>query len=173
VVEAAGLVMKIAARVGEHAFEVTVSRQNGKLLVEIDGQERLVDARKLEADFYSILVDGKSYEVSVETRGSAFHVRHGAAERVVELSDPSRGARQELRSTAGGAENVVSVMPGKVVRVLVAAGDRVERGAGLVVIEAMKMENEIASPKAGLVSAVHVEPGKTVESGATLVVIDG
>jgi biotin carboxyl carrier protein len=64
-------------------------------------------------------------------------------------------------------------MPGKVARVLVSVGDTVEAGSGLVVIEAMKMENEITSPRAGRVTAVEVEQGRTVESGAPLVIIEG
>jgi biotin carboxyl carrier protein len=63
-------------------------------------------------------------------------------------------------------------MPGKIVRVLVGEGDDVEEGQGVVVVEAMKMENEIGSPKDGKISAVKVESGQTVESGATLVVVE-
>ena len=164
--------MKIAATVGGRTCDVTVSRDNGNLRVAVDGVERIVDARKLEADFYTILMEDRSYEVSVEARGTQYHVRHGAAERIVELSDPSRGAREALRASSSGPENVVSVMPGRIARVLVAVGDDVEAGAGLVVVEAMKMENEITAPRAGRVAAVHVEAGRTVEAGAALVRIE-
>jgi biotin carboxyl carrier protein len=166
------VVVKIAATVGGRTCEVTVSRDNGNLRVAVDGVERIVDARKLEADFYTILMEDRSYEVSVEARGTQYYVRHGAAERIVELSDPSRGAREALRAASTGTENVVSVMPGRIARVLVAVGDDVEAGAGLVVVEAMKMENEITSPRAGRVAAVHVEAGRTVEAGAALVRIE-
>ena len=73
---------------------------------------------------------------------------------------------------AEGPQQVVSAMPGKVVRLLVGEGDEVEQGQGLVVVEAMKMENEIAAPRAGTVRSVPIAPGQAVEGGAVLAVID-
>lgn len=164
--------MKITARVGDRIREVLVERVDGQFLVTVDGQPRRVDVHKLEGDFYSLLVDGRSHEVSVEPNGDSYRVRNGAAEAVVMLTDPSRRGREDLRASGHGPENVVTVMPGKVVRVLVAEGDEVARGQGLVVVEAMKMENEIAAPRPGRVTSLRVEPGRAVEAGATLVVIE-
>ena len=163
--------MKFAAKVGDTVHEIVVTRRDAVYLVTLDGVEHEVDARKLEADFYSILVESKSYEVSVESTGAKYVVRHGAHEQVVELADASFGGRDEL-GKRGGVHAIDSVMPGKVVRVLVAAGDAVEAGQGLVVVEAMKMENEIASPRAGRVKSVEVTPGQNVEAGARLVVLE-
>jgi len=163
--------MKFAARIGEIVHEIVVTRLDGDYVVTFDGVEHVVDARKLEADFYSILYEGKSYEVSVESVGPKYFVRHGAYEQVVELADASRSGREELQKK-GGLENIDSVMPGKVVRVLVAAGDEVQAGQGLVVIEAMKMENEIDAPRAGRVKSVEVSRGQTVETGTRLVVLE-
>jgi biotin carboxyl carrier protein len=165
--------VKLHARVGDRTRDVTVSPAEGSLRVIVDGVERRVDARKIGADSYSLLIDGRSYEVSVEPRGSAYLVRADASERLVELSDPGRRTQETPRSTGTGPQIVTSVMPGKVARVLVSVGDTVEAGSGLVVIEAMKMENEITSPRAGRVTAVEVEQGRTVESGAPLVIIEG
>jgi biotin carboxyl carrier protein len=167
----AGLALKIMAQAGAQVHEVVIDRHNGTFVVEVDGVRREVDVRKLESDFYSLVTDGRSYEVSVEARGDAYHVRHGAAELVVRLSDPARGARAGF-AVAAGPERVVSVMPGKVVRVLVDEGDHVEPGQGIVVVEAMKMENEIAASKSGCVTSIAVRPGDTVESGAVLAVIE-
>jgi biotin carboxyl carrier protein len=163
--------MRFTAKVGDRLHEVTVERRNGNHVVEIDGVRHEVDARKLEADFYSILTDGRSYEVSVEATRDGYRVRHGAAERLVTVSDPGRQAR-EARGTSAGPEPIVAAMPGKVVRLLVAEGDRVEPDQGLVVVEAMKMENEIAAPRAGRVASIAVRAGQTVEGGATLLVIE-
>ena len=163
--------MKFTAQVGEKLHEVLVERVEATYRVVIDGQEHVVDARKLEADFYSILYEGKSYEVSVEAAGSKYFVRHGAHEQLVRLADASRGGRDEL-SKRGGPEEITSFMPGRVVRVLVAPGDAVHAGQGLVVVEAMKMENEISASRAGRVRSVPVTPGQNVESGATLVVLE-
>jgi len=162
--------VKITAEVGTRTIEVTVERENGRYVVEVDGHRHDVDARKLEGDFYSLLTAGRSYEVTVECRGDAYHVRHGAAEQAVRLSDPGRKARANTR--ASGPERVVTLMPGKVVRVLVGPGDAVVAGQGLVVVEAMKMENEIATGRAGRVRSVDVRPGQNVEGGALLAVVE-
>lgn len=163
--------MRIVAQVGERVLEVEVDREDGRYRVDVDGESLLVDALPLEANFYSILTEGRSYEVSVETRDDAYLVRHGAAEQLVRFADPSRAGR-EAAFGADGPQKLVSQMPGKVVRVLVEPGDEVEAEQGLLVVEAMKMENEIAAPRAGKVASVDVEPGQAVEAGALLVVIE-
>lgn len=163
--------MKISAQVGAAVHELTVEREEGRYIVHVDGVRHVVDAHKLEGDFYSLLTAGRSYEVSVEARGDAYEVRHGAAEVLVRLTDPGRRARDRAASGEGSGE-VVTLMPGKVVRVLVAEGDAVEAGQGVAVIEAMKMENEITSVKAGRVTKLLVEPGQSVEGGAVLLVVE-
>jgi biotin carboxyl carrier protein len=163
--------MRISAKAGQQILDVDIERRDGSYRVEVDGVRYEVDALKLEGAFFSILTEGRSYEVSVEARGDTYFVRHGASELLVTLSDPSRQARDA--SEAGvGPENIVTMMPGKVVRLLVAEGDEVEADQGLVVVEAMKMENEIAASKKGKVGSVNVEPGETVEGGAVLLVIE-
>lgn len=163
--------VRFSAKVGDQILEVTIERRNGSYSVDVDDEHFEVDSHKLEGDFYSILTGGRSYEVSVETTRDGYTVRHGATKQVVTLSDPGRQARDELDASKGSAQ-VTTDMPGKIVRVLVREGDSVEAGQGLVVVEAMKMENEIAAPKAGRVLSVAVQPNQTVESGAELLVIE-
>jgi len=163
--------MKLSVKVRDHLHDVTVERQNGHYIVEIDGKRHEVDSQKLEGNFYSFVTENRSYEVSVERNADTYIVRRGAAQLDVQVSDPSRQAR-DARATSAGPEKIVSQMPGKVVRVLVAKGDVVSPGDGLVVIEAMKMENEIASEKGGTVKDVVVSPGDAVEGGALLVVVE-
>ena len=163
--------MRFSAKSGRRILEVTIERRDGIYSVEIDGEHYEVDCHKLEADFYSFLIGGRSYEVSVEASRNGYRVRHGAAEQLVALSDPGRQATEELVDTIGPAA-VVSAMPGKVVRVLVRVGDQVEAGQGVMVVEAMKMENEITAPKPGRISSIAVQPEQTVESGAELLVIE-
>ena len=163
--------MRFSAKAGRRILEVTIERRNGTYSVEIDGVQYEVDSHKLEADFYSILTGGRSYEVSVEATRDGYRVRHGAAEQLVTLSDPGRQAREELADSKGTAA-VLSAMPGKVVRVLVNVGDTVEAGQGVMVVEAMKMENEITAPRPGRISSIAVQPEQTVESGAALLVIE-
>ena len=163
--------MKFQATVDGHVHEIVVQRVDGAYVVTYDGVEHVVDARKLEADFYSILYEGKSYEVAVENAGANYVVRHGAYEQAVELADAARSGREELKKR-GGPESIDAVMPGKVVRVLVSPQDTVQAGQGLVVVEAMKMENEIGAPRAGRVKSVDVTPGQNVETGTRLVVLE-
>ena len=163
--------MKICVKAGQRTLDVTIERRNGVQVVEAGDVRYEVDCYKLEGDFYSILIGGKSYEVSVEATRDGYRVRHGAAEQLVTLTDPGRQAREGQRA-ADGPQPVLSVMPGKVVRLLVDEGDQVEAGQGVIVVEAMKMENEIASPKAGRVSSIAVRPDQAVERGAELLVIE-
>ena len=170
--ERPGLAMNLSAKVGERIHEITIERRDARFCVTVDGVTYEADVRKLHGDCYTILVKGRSYEVSVEQDGDSYRVWHGAAVQVVTLTDPSRRARQESGEAGHGPVRVVTVMPGRVVRVLVREGDKVQPGQGLVVVEAMKMENEIVSPRGGRVTAVRVEPGRPVEAGATLVVVE-
>ncbi len=165
--------MKLVAKIGDRHHEIVIDRRDdGPFVVTVDGAQLEADVRALQGGFYSILMRGRSYAISVEAEGGTYSVRRGASKRIVTLTDPGRRAREGVRGAEDGAVNVVTVMPGKVVRVLVQEGDEVKAGQGLVVVEAMKMENEIASPKAGRIAAVRVEPGRPVEAGATLVVVE-
>ena len=163
--------MKITARIGDRMHDVQIERQNGHYVVEVDGETLRVDAQKLEGDFYSLLTGGRSYEISVQPQADSYLVRHGAATAKVELFDAGRQGREALK-TAGGPERIMAQMPGKVARILVAEGDEVEAGQGLLVLEAMKMENEIASDRGGVVAQLAVEEGQTVDGGALLAVVE-
>ena len=163
--------MKLSVKVRDHIHDVLITRVDGVYRVEIDGEEHLVDSHKLEDNFYSFLTQNRSYEVSVERDGDSYTVRRGAARLDVMVSDPSRQARDAL-AAASGPEKIISQMPGKVVRILVAEGDEVDPGAGLVVLEAMKMENEISTEKGGTVKTVAVTEGEAVEGGALLLVVE-
>ena len=119
---------------------------------------------------YSVLIDGRSYPV-VARRAAMIRVNGRALS--VEVFDPRDHARpRKARGAGEGRQNIAAMMPGKVVRVLVAPGDAVEAGQGLVVVEAMKMQNEMKSPKAGRVVEVKARPDATVAAGEVLVVIE-
>ena len=163
--------VKISAKAGSQVYDLLIERENGFYTITIDGERHQVDARKLEDNFYTILTGDRSYEVSIEPAGDGYLVRHGAAEQLVQFHDPARGARDAARVHEGPLE-IISEMPGKVARLLVAEGDEVNEGQPVMVIEAMKMENEISTPKAGQVKGVAVSAGENVEGGAVLMVID-
>jgi biotin carboxyl carrier protein len=163
--------MKMQALLGDAVHDITIAREDGIFHVTVDGKKHEVDARRLDGHFYTMIMDGKSYEVSVECDGETCTVRHGAAEQRLEFADPGR-VGGVLGKKPDGPASIDAVMPGKVVRLLVAEGDEVEEGQGLLVLEAMKMENEVCAPKAGTVCGLAVEAGVAVESGQRLCVIE-
>ncbi|HEY7447002.1 MAG TPA: biotin/lipoyl-containing protein [Vicinamibacterales bacterium] len=144
----------------------------------IDGQSADVDAVRLDRWTWSlILPDGSQHVVAV--RGSAMSgftvhlssrdVTAGVARRGHRTSRPLGGGQEGIGS---GPARIMAPMPGKVVRVLVTVGQNVQAGEGIVVVEAMKMENELRAPRAGVVREIAARPGLSVEVGAVLAVVD-
>ena len=167
--------MKLNAEIGGEKIALDVRREGERVVAEVGGRRYELEARKLSAGEYLLVGGGRVYECRVaQTRGrGALNVSVGAGNYDVTLADPKhlRGAHV-AGGHEGGRAQVTAPMPGKVVRVLVEAGQAVEAGAGLVVVEAMKMQNELKSPKAGTVAEVRVEPGATVNAGDVLVVVE-
>jgi biotin carboxyl carrier protein len=171
--------MKIIAMAAGRERELTASplEEEGRWRVVIDGVPRLVDARRVAPGTWSLLMGdeavtadvdpGRDGELLVEVRGVTIGVKP---------LDP----RAKLLERAGvgratgpaGPTPVLAPMPGKVVKVLVKQGDAVTAGQGLVIVEAMKMENELRAPRAGTVAAVRAREGQPVEGQETLVTID-
>jgi len=133
--------------------------------------ELCADVEMPEPGVYSILIDGRSYEARVEEGPSALVVVIDGRRFEIEARDPRRLTRKSGRAGADGVQSVAAPMPGKVVRVLVAVGDEVTAGQGLLVVEAMKMQNELKAPRAGKVLALHAGAGATVAAGETLATI--
>jgi biotin carboxyl carrier protein len=162
--------VKFIARTGDREVEVEVQRHGS-------GYRVRVGERWIEADFVSVgnfvrslrLDDGTQFSFVHHSHGNVHEISHGGATVTVEVIDPlaAKRRRREDEMSSGGV--VKALMPGRVVRVLVAKGDVVQKGAGLLILEAMKMENEIQAPADGTVDELFVEPGQTVEAGAELV----
>ncbi|MBI2083355.1 MAG: biotin/lipoyl-binding protein [Deltaproteobacteria bacterium] len=128
-----------------------------------------IDYRVLGPGHYSILVDGHSYEVFVREKNGGYQVDlKGHLIEVLPVGELGKGP--SVAAVQSG--KVKSPMPGRVIGIKVTEGDVVKQGDGLIVVEAMKMENELASPKAGKVSKIVVKVGQTVEAGQELVVIE-
>jgi biotin carboxyl carrier protein len=118
---------------------------------------------------FSLLVGHHSYEVVVRDAGDCLDVTVAGRSYAIRVEDPAVVSR---RADGGGSAVVRSVMAGRVLEVLVAEGEVVEAGKPLLVIEAMKMENEIRSPRDGVVRSIAVRPGQSVETGGELVVVE-
>ena len=146
-------------RVDEHSYVVRID----------DGPERHVEVRRPEPGVLSVLLDHKSYEAALSPLNGGFEVDLLGVHHACEVVDPRRKA---LKLGGGGAEGVLTTsMPGRVVRLLVEEGQAVDVGTPLLVIEAMKMENELKAAIAGTVSVVHVAPGQALDAGAKLLEI--
>jgi biotin carboxyl carrier protein len=138
----------------------------------IDGRSVEAHAVRILPGTYSILLGGCSLEATVEETAGGLLVHVAGREFHVEITDPRswrrrRGGGIELE----GRQHVTAPMPGKIVSVLAAPGHKVEAGQGLLVIEAMKMQNEIRSPKSGTVERLLAKEGQTVSAGEILAVI--
>jgi acetyl/propionyl-CoA carboxylase alpha subunit len=141
----------------------------GVLECSVDGRAMLIDVRMLEPGVMSLIVEGRQYRCVLDGDGVVIGGRRFA----FEVEDPR--SLQGRRGGAGGAQGprpVKAPMPGRVVRLLVKVGDEVTEGQGVVVIEAMKMQNELKASKAGHVMKIGVAVGDTVGSGDVLLVVE-
>ncbi len=148
---------------GEGQYDVTLAEETVHL-----------DAVRSGPTIYSIIEDGQQFEVMVDERGAhGFDVLVGGRLFHLEsLNERTKLLTSSAVAVASGPQTVEAEMPGKVVRVNLAPGDAVGQGQGVVVVEAMKMENEIPSPIDGVVKEVAVSAGQTVEAGAVLFVVE-
>jgi biotin carboxyl carrier protein len=177
--------MQFDLEVNGRPRRVAVSREadpvarGHRILVSIDGRQWAVDAARVDARTLSLLVDEgggrKSYEVAIvpDRTGGGFTVQIGSVSAAVGVNGRRGTSRKDDDGPSqAGPQQVRAAMPGRVVRVLIRRGDAVTGGQGLVVIEAMKMENELRAARDGRVADVRVREGMSVEAGALLVVIE-
>jgi len=169
--------MRLLTSVGGRSGKLNLRREDDRWTFSYQseaGSSIVRDASVLEVEpgIYSILIDGKSYEVKVVTAPAGYYVDLDGERSVVEVQDPRAVSRRGLAGVRDGRQSVSAPMPGRVVRVLVREGTEVEAGAGLVVVEAMKMQNEMKAPKSGRVLSVKAIEGATVAAGDVLVTIE-
>jgi biotin carboxyl carrier protein len=141
--------------------------------VTLDGKPLAVDAVEISPDTISILLDGQCFEISVtQSPDGKLKLQTGSHEFTAEVIDPRAwSGRRHGTVEAQGRQQILAPMPGKVVRLLVKEGDRVEAGQGLLVVEAMKMQNEIRSPKSGTIERVLATEGQPVNAGEILCIV--
>ena len=142
-------------------------------MVELGGKTLEVDVLQLSEEAFSLILEGRSHDVSVSPNAGGFQVVVDGESFQVGLVDPRRdGPSASGRTEAAGPVAVSAPMPGKVVRILTAEGEEVRQGQGLVVVEAMKMQNELGAPKSGRIRAVRVTEGQAVNAGEPLVLVE-
>ena len=175
--------MRIEVEVNGKVRDVTVepdAARRGRVQVSWDGTTREVDARVVQRDRHGMVLSlvrvgagAASRQVRCVATGRNGLTRVHLGDVVVDaVINGRRAAGDASGDAAGGASRLVAPMPGKVVRVLVAPGDQVEARQPLVVVEAMKMENELAAPRAGTVTEVPVTEGMSVEAGRLLAALE-
>jgi biotin carboxyl carrier protein len=183
--------MQYEVEIGGKVRQVVVTRTGGSFAVTVDGRTRQVDAVRIDAHTMSLVVDtllppehspaghqearaNRAYEVSLAPGLGAgeLQVHVGSVPVAVTVNGRRRwGQKQDGSGAGSGPQRVIAPMPGKIVRVLVNAGDRVSPRQPVVVVEAMKMENELRASREGTIAEIHVRQGMSVEAGALLLVI--
>ena len=167
--------MQYEVEIGGTLRQVVVTRAGDGFAVSVDGRIRHVDAARIDAHTLSLVVDSVwSNEVSVaaDPVSGQLTVHVGSTPVAVTLNGRRRwGRKDESAGSGSGPQRLAAPMPGKVVRVLVAVGDRVNARQPVVVVEAMKMENELRASREGTVTEIHVSEGMSVDAGAPLLVI--
>ncbi|HEX5758682.1 MAG TPA: biotin/lipoyl-containing protein [Thermoanaerobaculia bacterium] len=163
--------MELIVRSGEREEPVRVERSEAGYRVTLAGRTFEVDLAAVAEELYSLRVDGAQQEVSVHRlEEGRYRVAWAGGSTEVEVADPLTVLARSAHGAAAvkGPRRVAANMPGRVVAILAAEGTEVAPGQGVVVLEAMKMENEIQADRAGTIRAVFVTPGQAVEGGDPL-----
>jgi biotin carboxyl carrier protein len=142
--------------------------------IVIDGNSILVNGQPFVVGFEGpqVLVDGTPYDVTLDASADRVLVGGIAYSLNVEGLEEEKAAPRAVAAAASSEGAVIAIMPGKIIRVLAAQGDTVAEGDVICILEAMKMENELKAPKAGVIKAMHTGPGQDVEMGAVLAEIE-
>lgn len=167
--------MRWVIRAGGSSREVDVERRGEEFEIEMDGQLRRVELVRLDGAFASLRYPdtGRCFQITYHHHANgAWRVGVGTREFDLSVLSPAEAVEELSGDRDSGPSRLTAPIPGKVVAVKVSPGDEVAPGQPLVVLEAMKMENELAAEQAGRVAAVHVADGDTVESGELLIEIE-
>ncbi|HYM76602.1 MAG TPA: biotin/lipoyl-containing protein [Candidatus Dormibacteraeota bacterium] len=153
-------------------YRLDLDQAAGQWSCRVDGREIDVDAVLARPNVLSLRLGNKAYEVKCERVGGDVHIWVGSRRFSAEVRDP-RSLRSRVRAVdEHGPKKLTAPMPGKVVRVLLSQGAEVEAGAGVLVVEAMKMQNEVKSPKKGTIQKILVAEGAVVNAGDVLAIVE-
>jgi biotin carboxyl carrier protein len=164
------LSMKLIAELKNEKHQVEIKREGAKLFAQIDERSYEIESSEVEPNVYLFKYNNQIHQIYVAPNG---FINIGNHQLEIKIIDPKR-----LRNLAGaetgndGIAEIKTAMPGKIVRILVAEGTEVIQGEGVIVVEAMKMQNELKSPKGGIIKEIKVDEGATVNAGDVLVIIE-
>ncbi len=168
--------MKLQAELNNEKHEIEIKRKGEKVFARVDDREYNLEASEVEPNVYLLKNENKIYEVFVSpqtNQNEPLQIKVKNQEFEINLIDPKR-----LRGTIGNSEQadgvaeIKTAMPGKLVRILVEAGAEIKQGEPVLVVEAMKMQNEMKSPKDGIVREIRFAEGTTVNAGDVLAIIE-
>jgi len=163
-------------------YDVIIDGKNYRLELEradagwrcrLDGREVRVDAVLARPDVLSVLIEGKAYEIKRERTATDLHLWVGGVRYAAEMRDPrSLRSRKGVAGDDTGPRKLIAPMPGKVIRILLQERAKVEAGQGILVMEAMKMQNEIKSPRKGTIQRILAAEGANVNAGDVLAIVE-
>ena len=165
--------LRVRAVLDNHDCEVIIENLDATLRATVDGHSYALEVHKIAEQSHLLINDHQVYDCRVEGKSrERFEVKLNKHVYEISIVDPRRLRTDENSDRHhDGPTEIAAQMPGKVVRVLVEPGTEVEKGAGIVVVEAMKMQNEIKTPRAGIVLSLNVVPGETVNAGEVLATV--
>lgn len=167
--------MKRTLMVGKEQYEVELRHLDGVTTLVWDGREEEVDLLEVEPGSWSVLMGGRSVDVRLDAGRHpdpdlrAFRATQFDGAYEFALQDPRKALLAAAGGAAGAGGTLTAPMPGKVVKLLVKVGDKVEEGQSLLILEAMKMQNEYRAPGPGVIAKFHVAEGSTVETASPMV----
>jgi biotin carboxyl carrier protein len=158
--------------INDKNYRLELRREDNRWSCRIDGRAVEVDAVLVRPDVLSLCISNLACEVKCERVAGELYLGVGSERFAAQIRDPRSLRGRSRLADDQGPKKLIAPMPGKVVRVLVTQGAAVEAGAGVLVVEAMKMQNEIKSPKKGIIQKIMVGEGAAVNSGDVLAIVE-
>jgi len=158
--------------IDDKIYRLDLTQADGRWSCRVDGREVEVDAVLARPNVLSLRIGNKAYEVKCERVGAEIHIWVGSRRFAADVRDPRSLRGRTHAADEQGPKKLTAPMPGKVVRVLLSQGAEVEPGTGVVVVEAMKMQNEVKSPKKGMIQKILVSEGAAVNAGDVLAIVE-
>ncbi len=168
--------MRLNAEFAAQNHKLNIRREGSRVFAEVDSRHYEFELRELDSGTSLLIDSSRVFECRVtqhHEQGGLFEVNIGTHNYAITVIDPKRlRSAQSSGAHDHGVAEIAAPMPGRIVRVLVEVGTQVEAGTGIVLVEAMKMQNEMKSPKSGTVVAIKAEAGATVNAGDVLAIIE-